>query len=378
MLNYEELRYVIALTMIPDIGAVTARKLIAYVGSAEGVFRETGSGLQKIPGIGSYLAQKIRSGACLQVSEKEIRRMEEYSIACTYFLEPEYPWRLKNCDDGPLLLFHRGIPDFSRVHTLSVVGTRNASSYGREVCSSIIAWLAERYPDLVIVSGLAYGIDISAHRSALENGLDTFAVLAHGLHTVYPSTHSDTARKIMAQGALLSDFHTTVKPERNNFLRRNRIIAGISEATLVVESGKKGGALITAEIASSYSRDVLAVPGRIDDLVSAGCNALIKNNIAALVESGLDIEEQLGWKSSGINPEPCNEITVPLTGEELLILQTIGQTPGIGQEILSVRTGIPIQRIIGNLIRMEFNKWITVMPGNMYRISVRIPGSAND
>ncbi|MEX0987928.1 MAG: DNA-processing protein DprA [Bacteroidales bacterium] len=370
-MNNDPRLYQMALTLIPKIGAITARKLIAYVGSPEGVFSERPASLRKIPGIGEYLAGQVTTKNYIAEAEAELENMQKFKIASVYYRDAGYPWRLKNCDDGPLLLFYRGIPDFNRVKFLSVVGTRNATSYGREVCGNIIAELAAKYPELVIVSGLAYGIDISAHRMALEYGLDTFAVLAHGLNTIYPASHTDAAIRIMNQGALLSDFHSTVKPERNNFLRRNRIIAGLSEATVVIESGNKGGALITAEIASSYNREVFAVPGRTTDTNSTGCNRLIQDNVAALVEKGSDIEKLLGWETSAEPVEPQNIITTPLSKEETLILNALSEDPGLGQEILGLRTGIPLPKLAGTLLLMELRNWIVVMPGNLYRCAVK-------
>lgn len=367
----ENLIYELALTLIPKIGAITAKKLITYVGSPEGVFSETSSNLRKIPGIGEYLARQVSLKNYVSEAEAELRNMEKRKISCIYYQDDAYPWRLKNCDDGPLILFYRGNPDFNRTKVLSIVGTRNATQYGREICGSIISELSQKYPELIIVSGLAYGIDITAHRLALEYKLDTFAVLAHGLNTIYPSLHADAATRIMKQGALLTDFQSTVKPERNNFLRRNRIIAGLSEATLVIESAKKGGALITAELASSYNREVFAVPGRAIDTYSAGCNLLIQNNIAALVGSAADIENILCWEASKPLPEPQQTITISLSEEEKKIIQTLSDEPGLGQEILSVRTGIPIHLLVGTLLQMELRNWITVIPGNLYKMAVR-------
>ncbi|MCA1746445.1 MAG: DNA-processing protein DprA, partial [Bacteroidales bacterium] len=318
-----------ALTMIPKIGAITARKLIEYIGSPEGVFMEKPAHLRTIPGVGEYLAAQVSVKNYLSKAEEEIKQMEKRGISPVYYQDEAYPWRLENCADAPILLFYRGKPGFNGAKYLSVVGTRNATSYGREMCEVIISQLAAQYSDLVIISGLAYGIDVMAHRFALKYGLDTWGVLAHGLHTLYPSSHTDVAGRIMKQGALLSDFPTTVKPERNNFLRRNRIIAGLSEATLVVESGPKGGALITAELAASYNREVFAVPGRIGDTYSSGCNRLIQNNIAALIESGSDIEKLLGWEQEvAQRTEPQNIITEELTEAEQLILRAINEEPG--------------------------------------------------
>lgn len=372
-MNQEQLLYQMALTLIPKIGAITAKKLIAYVGSPEAVFRENKYSLQKIPGIGDYLASQVSLSTIIEEAETEIKTMEQRGISYVYYQDPDYPWRLKNCEDGPLLLFYKGNPDFGRTKILSIVGTRSATRYGKEVCEMVVAGLAAMYPDLVIVSGLAYGIDIIAHRFALEYGLDTYAVLAHGLTTIYPPTHTDTAMRIMDQGALLSDFNSTIKPERNNFLRRNRIIAGLAEATLIVESGRKGGALITADIASSYNREVLAIPGKVNDNYSAGCNYLIKNNIAALVESSSDIGQILNWATDAPACQQPITTTCPLTEDEKVIIQTIIDEPGIIQEILSVRTGIPIYKLAGLLLQMELKNWISTLPGNRYNTAIQLP-----
>lgn len=372
-MNNEDLLYSLALTMLPDIGPITARKLIAWLGSPEAVFKEKPATLQLIPGIGRHLAGQVQSDSIMRKTEGEIRCMEKEGISALYFMDAAYPWKLKNCEDGPVLLFYRGKKDFNRTKYLSVVGTREASSYGRESCRSIIAYLSARFPDLVIVSGLAYGIDITAHRAALDYGLDTIAVLAHGLNTVYPYAHREAAMKIRQQGALVSDFHSTIKPERNNFLRRNRIIAGLSDATFVVESGKKGGSLITAEMASSYSREVLALPGRTEDKYSAGCNNLIKRNVAALVESGEDIEYLLNWEIV----EPVKEVQVQLnfalSTDERHILEIIRDHQPAGSEIISIKTGITLHSVISMLLQMELRSWITVQPGNTYKLTVKLP-----
>lgn len=368
----EELVYQMALTMIPKIGAITAKKLIAYIGSPEAIFREKETNLQKIPGIGGYLSRQTRLKDVLSKAEQEIRSMEENGIGYHYYRDDGYPWRLKNCDDGPLLLFFRGNGDFNRSKYLSVVGTRSASHYGKEICKKIIHSLGENYPDLVIISGLAYGIDITAHRAALDAGLETFAVLAHGLNTLYPSCHHETARKIRGQGSLVTDFHSDVLPERNNFLRRNRIIAGLAEGTLIVESGSKGGALITAELASSYNREVFAVPGRTNDSHSAGCNRLIKKHLASLVESAEDIEYLLNWEPPEISKKPVRTLRELLTDEERRLLLILQEAPDSGPDILSIRTSIPLPTVISLLLHMELKSWVTSLPGNLYRATVRL------
>ena len=283
------LKHKIALGLIPGIGDINARKLVSYMGSVEAVFHESYRNLVKIPGIGTSLARYISDRSYLEIAEREAEYVSLKNIKVYFYLDNDYPFRLRQCDDSPVTFFYKGTSDLNSLKILSVVGTRNATSRGRENCEKIIGGLAGGHPDLIIVSGLAYGIDIASHKAAISNNIQTIAVLAHGFKTIYPSVHRPTADTILRNGGLLSDFLSDALPERNNFIKRNRIIAGISDATLVIESGIKGGALITADIANSYNRDVLAVPGRPDDQWSAGCNNLIKTSKAALVENAMVI-----------------------------------------------------------------------------------------
>ncbi len=367
-----ELKYQIALTMVPAIGPITARKLIDKVGSARAVFDQKSEVLQKIQGIGSRLSQSFNAAALMDQAEKELEFLDRHRISALYFEDPDYPERLNECADGPILLYTRGEQCLQCRRSLSVVGTRRATSYGREMCREIIHDLAVMVDDLVIVSGLAYGIDVIAHRAALESSIPTVAVLGHGMNTIYPWTHRETAKRIIKQGALVTDFHSGTGPERNNFLRRNRIIAGLSDATLVIESAKKGGALITASMAGSYHRDVMAVPGRVDDERSRGCNGIIKNNLAALVETPDDIINHLNWEKRGETtknlPAPVN----PPSNEEKNVLSLIKQTPDIVPEVISAQTGVPISMTLALLMEMELKQWISREPGNRYRLSINI------
>jgi len=368
-----ELLYRIALTMAPAIGPITARKLIDKVGSARAVFDQKRELLEKIEGIGPRMSQSFNASTLLGQAEKEIAFLERYHISALYFEDPEYPQRLNQCADGPILLYTRGEEGLKCRRSLSVVGTRRATSYGRDHCKAIVSGLASMLNDLVIVSGLAYGIDVIAHRAALASGLPTVAVLGHGFSTIYPQSHRDTAKKIIGQGALVTDFHSKMGPERNNFLRRNRIIAGLSDATLVIESAKTGGALITAVLASSYGRDVLAVPGRTSDERSKGCNGLIKSNLAALVESPDDVISHLNWED---HPQTQAKTATPElfpSEDEKQLLQLIQEIPGIVPETLSHNTGIPIHKVLSQLMEMELKQWISVEPGNRYH--TRISGA---
>lgn len=363
------LKYKIALSLIPRIGDINARKLVSYIGSVEGVFREPYRSLIKIPGIGSSLARYISDKSYLKTAEKEAEFVEKKKIRTFFYLDNDYPYRLKQCDDSPVLFFFKGNCDLNAPRILSIVGTRNATSRGREICDRIITGLAADNPGLVIVSGLAYGIDIAAHKSALANKLPTIGVLGHGFNALYPSVHRPVAASMLENGGLITDFRSDEKPERNNFIKRNRIIAGISDATLVVESAVEGGALITADIANSYNRDVFAVPGRVDDTWSGGCNNLIKRNKAALVENHEDIEYLLDWKPQKA-PAPVQRVLFSeLTGEEKKIFEILAKEGEMNIDPLSRESGIPVQKLSTLLLNMEFNGIIKSRPGNMYGVS---------
>lgn len=369
---HPELLYQVALTMAPAIGPVNARKLIDEAGSARRVFHMQRASLEKIEGIGTVLSQSIRSPMLLEKAGKELEFLERHKIRALYFRDSDYPARLKECQDAPILLYSKGSEGLNKRHVLSVVGTRKASSYGKELCRNIVLELAAMIKDLVIVSGLAFGIDVIAHRAALERGIPTVAVLGHGLRTLYPNAHRETAKKICGQGALVTDFHSGTGPERNNFLRRNRIIAGMADATLVVESATSGGALITADMASSYGRDVLAVPGRATDERSKGCNSLIKDNVAAMVESADDIIAALNWMEDGIQKSSIRSENISCTEQEKLMLELMNRHNGLRPEELSSFSEIPISLILSLLTQMELKRWVHVEPGNLYQSAINL------
>lgn len=364
---HPELQYQIALTMAPAIGPLTARKLIKNAGSASAVFKMKKASLEKIPGIGPIISESLSLSPLLEKAAKEIKFIERYKLSVFYLEDPGYPKRLKECADAPILLYAKGNKGLNSKLALSVVGTRRASAYGKEFCRNIVLELASGIRDLVIISGLAYGIDIIAHRAALEAGIPTIAVLGHGLNTLYPQAHRETAKRICEQGFLITDFPSGMGPERNNFLRRNRIIAGMADATLVVESAAEGGALITADFAFSYDRAVLAIPGRACDKRSRGCNGLIKKNIAAMIESAADITELLNWTDHSAENPYANKKTASLTEQEKQLLDHFSAYNGLSPEELSVYSGIPIQQVLSLLIQMELKGWVTVEPGNLYQ-----------
>ena len=352
--------------MVPAIGPVTARKLIEKIGSARGIFTEKRESLQKIQGIGPRMSQSFNTSHLLLQAEKEMEFMKKHRISALYYKDTGYPERLKECNDGPILLYVRGNDGLNPSRSISVVGTRQASTYGKDLCRAIVLGLCSQLEGLVIVSGLAFGIDVIAHRAALEGGIPTVAVLGHGLSTIYPHAHRETARKISRQGALVTDFHSGMGPERNNFLRRNRIIAGMADATLVVESAAAGGSLITANMAHSYDRDVLAVPGRTVDQRSRGCNSLIRNQVAALVESAEDVLHHLNWNSDTPHKEGTVSPNTIFTLDEKKLLKLILHYHPVGPGELSIHSGLPIHVVLAMLTQMELKQWIAVEPGNLY------------
>lgn len=365
----EDLKYQIGISLIPGIGNVLAKKLIAYAGSIEAVFREKKRNLLRIPGIGDYLAERISRQEVLIVAEKEVAFLERYKVRTYFYLDTDYPYRLRQCEDAPVVMFLKGEADLDAAKILSIVGTRHATPYGKEHCEQIVGELAARHPSLVIVSGLAYGIDISAHKAALKHGLPTLAVLGHGLRHLYPPEHRNVARQIAAQGALVTDFLSDMKPERNNFIKRNRLIAGLSDGTLVVESGVEGGALITADIANSYNREVMALPGRAGDEYSEGCNALIRQNKAALIEKAADIEYLLGWDADAANQGKQGTLFPVLTSEEELLYDIIRSHQEIGIDDLCEKSGFSMQKTSALLLNLEFGDHIRCLPGKVYKLT---------
>jgi DNA processing protein len=362
------LKHKIALGLIPRIGDINARKLVSHFGSVEAIFKEPYRNLVKIPGIGSGIASYINEKSYLQTAEKEAEYVIKHNVKTFFYLDNDYPFRLKQCDDSPIVFYFKGNCDLNSNKILSVVGTRNATSHGKDICEKIIADLAVNHPDLIIISGLAYGMDICAHRAALSNGLPTIGVLAHGFKTIYPSVHRSLAQAFLKNGGLITDFVSETLPERNNFLKRNRIIAGLSDATIVVESGIKGGALITADMASSYNRDVFAVPGRPDDQWSAGCNDLIKTNKAALIESASDIEYFLNWKSEKSKLPVQKTLFSELSETEQRIYELIMKEGELTIDIICRHLDIPVNKLSAELLQMEFKGLVKCYPGNVYRI----------
>jgi len=365
------LRYKIGLSLINGIGTLNAKKLIAHIGSVEGVFSEKKSKLLKIDGVGLILANNIVNNDVLSQADKEINFIEKNNINVHFYLDKSYPFRLKQCADAPLLYYSKGSRNHDTRKIISIVGTRNATDYGKTNCIRLIENLSNNGHEVVIVSGLAYGIDITAHKAALDNNLQTFAVLGHGLDKIYPWAHKKVAQDIIDNGALISEFISDSKPDRQNFVKRNRIIAGISDVTIVIESGAKGGSLITADIANSYDRDVYTFPGRIGDEYSSGCNYLIKTNRASLIEGIDDLEYLLGWdadkkkKKSSIQ----QKLFIDLNNQEQDIISLIREYGEVQIDMISMKTKILQGTLSAILLKLEFEGFIKTLPGKVYTLT---------
>lgn len=359
------LLYQIGITLIPGIGDINGKKLIAYCGGAEAIFKEKRKALMKIPGIGTSTVDSIISQKVLDRAEKEIDFIQQYKITPLFFTEKAYPQRLKHCIDGPILIYYKGIADLNTTRVIGVVGTRNASEYGKETGNKVIEELAEF--DVLVVSGLAYGIDTMAHKAALKNNLKTVGVLAHGLDRIYPAANKSLAEKMLSNGGLVTDFLSETIPDRENFPKRNRIIAGMVDALVVVESAIRGGALITANIANSYDRDVFAIPGKISDKYSVGCNFLIKTNRAALIQSAKDISYIMQWESSAKKPPKQQKLFVELDSDEKLIVEILQKSETCSIDYIVLKSKLSTSKIASILLNLEFKGVVKNLPGKMYK-----------
>ncbi|MGC8824950.1 MAG: DNA-processing protein DprA [Bacteroidales bacterium] len=367
MISSQHLLYAIALSMVDGVGSVNAKKLIAYTGGVEQVFREKKKNLLKIPGINEGMVEQILKADSLKAAEKELAFIAKNDIRALFYLDEDYPLRLKQCFDSPLILYVKGVASLHQEKVISVVGTRSATEYGKMCCEQIIQQLSEHNHKVLIVSGLAYGIDIAAHRSALKHHFETVAVLGHGLNMIYPAVHVQYAREIVEHGALVTEYHSQSILDRAYFVRRNRIIAGLADATLVIESGEKGGALITAELANSYNREVFAVPGRISDPFSSGCNRLIAQNKARILHTIDELENALGWKKIEQPRFIQTQLFADLSEEENIILSVIRNHNDMLIDLISLETNIPIHRVSAALLNLEFAGLVKSLPGKRYK-----------
>lgn len=356
----------IALTLIDGVGDVLARQLISYCGSPEAVFREKKKNLERIPEIGPKTAAAVFAFRDFERAAKELEFIRKHNIRMFYFHDDDYPHKLKNCYDAPLLLYYKGTADLNHQRMVAIVGTRNATDYGKEFVNGLVQELGEM--KAVVVSGLAYGIDIAAHKACLHHGVETLGVVAHGLDRIYPNAHKAVAGRMVGHGGLVTEFTSGSDPDRENFPRRNRIIAGLCDAVVVVEAAKKGGALITADLANSYNRDVFALPGRIGDSYSEGCNMLIKSNRAALIQSAQDIRYIMGWDDD--HPVKVKAVQKSLfhdlNADEKVILEFLNKAGASHIDTIMIQTEMPQSKLASLLLSLEFAGCVRCLPGKQF------------
>jgi DNA processing protein len=361
----DELIAILRLQNIPNIGDVIAKKLIGHCGSPAAVFDDKMSNLLKIDGIGTHALRSFQDQIHLEAAEEEYNFIQAKNIGYSYFMNTDYPAYLRHCIDGPILLFKRGNINLEGRKIISIVGTRNITSYGSAFCEKFIEDIAPLNP--IIVSGLAYGVDICVQRAAARHGLQTIGCLAHGLNQIYPKVHAKYTPDIERNGGFVTDFWSTSSPARENFLKRNRIIAGMSEATIVIESAEKGGSLVTADIAHSYNRDVFAVPGRAGDKYSLGCNNLIKRQKAQMLTSAADLVYLLGWNIEEKETKIIQkQLFVELDLTEKSIYSYLQKE---GKQILdsiALECQLPIYKTSSTLLNMEMKGVIRPLPGKLF------------
>lgn len=368
MLSENELLYTLALQRVPNLGDTSAKKLLEHVGSAEGIFKEARHKLLKINGIGAIRLKGLSNTKLLVEAERELKFIQTNHIKIFYFRDKQYPERLKHCVDSPILIFQRGNIQLQRRPVISIVGTRNITAYGAGFCKKLIEELVPIDP--VIVSGFAFGVDILAHKVAMENRLQTIACLAHGLNQIYPRIHKKYVSAMEENGGFVSEFWSDDVFDRTNFLRRNRIIAGLSEATVVIESAEKGGSLVTADIANSYNRDVFALPGRVTDSKSQGCNNLIKTQQAHLLSSAADLIFMMGWDLNHASVEPQQKkLFVELNEDEKRIYSFLVERKKELLDSIALACDMQTSKTAAVLFNMELKGVIKPLPGKWFQLN---------
>lgn len=365
-----DLLYQLALTEVPNIGSVRAKILAQHFGEAEKIFKAKQSTLEKIEGIGSFPASSIKSFNDFSNAEEEIKFIEKFKIKPLFITDKEYPQRLLNCYDSPTLLFYKGAADLNTTKIVSIVGTRTHTDYAKKITDKLIEDLSGQ--NILIVSGMAYGVDAIAHKAAVKNNLPTVGVLAHGLDQIYPSDHSNLAKDMLKNGGgLLTEFRSKTKPDKHNFPTRNRIVAGMSDATIVIESGIKGGSMVTAELANGYNKDVFAFPGKVTDSKSAGCNYLIKSNKAMLLTDAQELIEIMGWeeKSQKSKVKSQKEIFIELSNDEKIIIDILNEKETVHIDEINLRSGLSSSAIAAAILNLELQNVVNGLPGKIYKLS---------
>lgn len=364
-----------ALTRVPKLNFSQQRMLVETLGSATAVYEGRHDILDIVPDAVPALKENLAfMDACLLRCEEELEWADKVKVECIGFQDDRYPVRLKECDDAPLMLYYRGTADLNKTRIVSMVGTRKITDYGRQMCEVFVRELAEQCPEVLVMSGLAYGVDVQCHRQALQNGLETVGVLAHGLDQIYPTLHRNTAKEMIGQGGLLTEFMSRTTIEKRYFVQRNRIVAGCADATIVVESASHGGSLITAEIAQGYGREVFAFPGRMTDSQSAGCNRIIADNTAGLITCAEDFVKAMGWQDDKARKQQLadgvqQELFPKLSEEEQKVVDALRNKDRLQLNMISVATGMPAGKLSGLLFTMEMKGLVRMLPGGMYRLN---------
>ena len=364
---HSELFYQLALTLVPNVGDVQAKILVQHFGDAKSIFKARTSDLEKIEGIGEVRARSIRQFDEFHVAEQEEKFIEKYKIRPLFLTDAAYPKRLLNCYDSPTLLFYKGTADLNGSKIISIVGTRSNTDYGRAFTEKLINDLSDQ--NTVIISGLAFGIDAIAHKAALKHNLKTIGVVGHGLDKIYPSQHDSLAKEMITEGGgLLSEFFSGTKPDKHNFPLRNRIVAGLRDATIVVESSVKGGSMITAKLADAYNRDVFAVPGRTIDKASLGCNHLIKYNKAVLLSDADELLDVMGCKEKKTGVKKQRELFIELTPDEQNIIYLLQQKEALHIDEINTGSGLSSSAVAAAILNLEIQGVVQSQPGKMYRM----------
>lgn len=365
-----ELLYQLALTFIPNIGPVQAKILLQHC-NAEEIFHAKKSYLEKIEGIGPIRAASITAFKDFSAVEEEIKFIEKYKIKPLFLTDSAYPKRLLNCYDSPTLLYYRGEADLNAQKIAAIIGTRKHTDYAKQITEKLVKELTEQ--NITVVSGLAFGVDAIAHKSAVKNGLPTVGVLAHGLDQIYPAEHAGLAKDMIKHGGgLLTEFRSKSKPDKHNFPTRNRIVAGMSDATIVIETEIKGGSMITAELANSYNKDVFAFPGKVTDTKSTGCNYLIKNNKAMLLTDAEELLQVMGWESklkTKKEKKSQRELFIELTEEEKIIIAILREKEATGIDEINNKSGLSSSAVAGAMLNLELQGIIVAKPGKLYSLT---------
>lgn len=363
----EELLYQIALKKLDGIGATRAKKLVSYCGGVQQVFEAPKKKLLTVPGIGQGLISKLNRTSALELAEPELKFIEKNKIRPIFYLDKDYPKRLKHCEDSPLLLYTSGNMNLNVPKVVSIVGTRNATGYGTKITERLIDGLKAH--DALVVSGLALGIDVIAHRAAVQTGLQTVGVMGNSLDRIYPYQNKAVGEKMKAHGGLITEFESGTKPDRENFPQRNRIVAGMADVTIVIESAIKGGSMITAQLATGYNRDVMAVPGAIDAPWSSGCNYLIKSNKAHMIEGIEDLEYLMGWdRQPKAESQTQKQLFVELNEEEQKVYELLKEINKESLDNISLGSGMPVSKTSTLLLELEFKGVVKSLPGKVYSL----------